>query len=165
MHRDGLTRPPRPLRVTPLLALVPLVATLGGCGSATDRGGFTSSERAAAQTALDTLKNTSVTTIVLHTSAVSGLPSVCTVGLLSRKPMTFRLLMGWRGRAPAYGVGVDSSWLVLEVGEGGPNQHNWRLHTAQDARAYTAALRDSTTKPYQNCQILSSGRLNVLPVG
>jgi len=164
MHRDGLTRRARPGRVLPLLFVVPLAVTLAGCGRATDRGGFTASERAAAQTALDTLRDTSVTTIVLHTSAVSGLPSTCSVRLLSRKPMTFRLLMGWRGRAATYGVGVDFSWLVLEIGDNGPNERGWRLHTAQDARAYRAALSDSTTKPYEECQILVSGRLNVLPV-
>jgi hypothetical protein len=165
MHRDRLTPSARPVRVVPVVILSSLTVILAGCGAVTDRGGFTSSQRAAAQNALDTLKNTSVTTIVLHTSAVSGLPSACSVRLLSRKPMTFRLLMGWQGKAPAYGVGVDFSWLILEVGEGGPNEGTWRLHTAQDARAYAAALRDSTTKPYQKCQILSSGRLNVLPVG
>jgi hypothetical protein len=151
-------------RVGAALALVPLVATLAGCGTATDRGGFTASERVAAQTALDTLTTTSVNTIVLHISAVSGLPSVCSVRLLSRTPMTFRLLMGWTGRAPASGVGVDFSWLVLDLGEGGPNERSWRLHTAQNARSFAVALRDRTTKPYQECQILSSGRLNVLPV-
>jgi hypothetical protein len=161
-----LTRRAGTVRVLPALALVSLAGMLAGCGAGTDRGGFTSSERAAAQTALDTLKNTSVTTIVLHTSAVSGLPSVCSVRLLRTQPITFRLLMGWRGKRPALGVGIDFSWLSMEVGEGGPSENSWRhsFHTARDARTYAAAVRDSRTKPYQNCEILSLGALKVLPV-
>jgi hypothetical protein len=141
------------------------VTGLAGCGgSGVDGGGMSASDRAAAQQALDTLKDTSVATIAIQISGTTGLPTTCRVHLVQRNPWKFELFMGWKPTNQA-ATGNTYSWLKVLVDRNGPDQRTWHLGTSPHASALTAATGDALSKPYERCEILGAGAIKAVPVG
>jgi hypothetical protein len=79
-----------------VLATAAIVA-LAGCGSeAVDSGGLTSSDRKAAQTAMDALQGSNISLqLVAITEQVQSVPAACRVRLVARHPSTFRVYVFW----------------------------------------------------------------------
>ena len=101
-----------PLRWLCLACAVAAVVALAGCGSSVDAGGFSSSDRAAAQDALDALQGSNIATQLIDLTATAGLaPAACRVHLQSRKPLAFKVYVFW---VPFSGP-QSYSWLDMTV--------------------------------------------------
>ncbi len=147
-----------------IVATVCLLA-LTGCGSGgVDAGGFSSSNRNAAQNALDTLQSTSVSTIILQLSATNEIPAICRVHLESRKPLTFKLFLAWipRGQFRQSETGNVYSWLQILLNRDGVTGNNWHVVSSPRKATLEAAYGDALSKPFDRCEILAGGGVKVL---
>jgi hypothetical protein len=149
------------------LFAVPVIVSLllTACGSrGVDAGGFTASDRKAAQSGLDTLQSTSVSTMIVQLSATNQIPAVCLVHLESRDPQTFRVFIAWepRGNFKQADTGNNYSWLTILLSSSGLKGNNWHLDNSPTKGALVAAYGDATTKPVDRCEILAAGGVRVL---
>lgn len=73
------------------------VLALAGCGSdAVDSGGLTAPDRKDAQSAMDALRNSNISTqLVTITKWVQSVPAACRIRLVSRNPNTFKVYVFW----------------------------------------------------------------------
>jgi hypothetical protein len=95
------------------LALLGVTALLAGCGSGVDSGGFSSSDRAAAQTAMTDLQSSSIPVLLVDESATAGrAPAACEVHRQSTSPDTFQIYVFW---IPFIGP-QSYAWVTMTVG-------------------------------------------------
>lgn len=144
-------------------ASIVLAAGCGGHSQGLDRGGFTTSERSAAQTGLDTLFRTSITSIVVSNTTSKGIPA-CRLHLEQKRPATFRLFIVWnpRGQFARAATGNIYSWLSVLLRQEGPNLQTWHLANIASAAAVTQQFKQAASTPVEPCQILNSGRIRLI---
>jgi peroxiredoxin len=140
-----------------------LAAGCGGHSNSVDRGGFTSAERSAAQTGLDTLLRTSISSIVVANTTSKGIP-VCRLHLEQKTPATFRLFIVWnpRGQFARAATGNIYSWLSVLLRQEGPNLQTWHLANVASPQAVTKEFKRAASAPAEPCQILNSGRIQLI---
>src|SRR6185437_12658010 len=115
------------------------------------------------QNALDVLYRTSVTSIVVTNTTQDGIP-VCRIHLERATPATFRLFIVWnpRGQFAASETGNTFSWLTVRLREEGPDLRTWRLANVADAKSVRQAYGQTLTPPVEPCQILNTGRIQIV---
>jgi peroxiredoxin len=147
------------------VALTVLIAASAGCGGSSkpDPGGFDKNQLTTAQNGLDVLYRTSVTSIVVTNTTQDGIP-VCRVHLEQASPATFRLFIVWnpRGQFAASATGNTFSWLTVRLREEGPDLRTWRLANVADAASVRQAYGRTLTPPVEPCQILNTGRIQIV---
>jgi hypothetical protein len=144
--------------------VVSALATTAGCGSTADLGGFTRGDRAAAQSALDTLQQTSIpTTLVVLTNTAGTVPTVCRVHLESVRPRTFALFVFWRPSKRA--VGGTYTWFratILDHVRQDTFHTGYVSRRAGEASVLKSHRGDAFAKPSEPCEILMNGYLRLL---
>lgn len=145
----------------------------GGGSSATDSHGFTSSDRSAAQAALNSLLPTSVSTAVIQITATSGLPAKCKVRLQSSKPPKFTLWVDWTPKLIAgQGVARALTWVRADIGLEGLYADTLKLGNVQQQTGRAAAsaklltlagAAGALTNPVEDCVLLANGDLKLVP--
>ena len=110
---DRLRASGGPLRFLPLACALGVVVALAGCGgTSVDAGGLSSSDRSAAQDALNALQGSNIATQLIDLTATAGLaPAACRVHLQSRNPLAFKVYVFW---IPYIGP-QSYSWLTMTV--------------------------------------------------
>jgi hypothetical protein len=80
-----------------LIVVAAGVLVLAGCGSnAVDSGGLTAHDRAAAQSAMDTLQNTNISLqLRAITKWVQRVPEACRIRVVSQNPSTYEVYVFW----------------------------------------------------------------------
>jgi peroxiredoxin len=146
------------------LVAVGTTLCLAGCGSTDsgDAGGFTSADRNAAQSAVDGLKTTSATTMILQLSGTHGIPAICQMRRESTSDEAFKLFIAWipQGlRAQQY-TGDTYSWLQVLFRNGVVS--NWRLASSAKRSSVAAAYGNALSQPFDRCQIMADGSVHVL---
>lgn len=154
------------------------VAVLAGCGGkARDSGGMTSSDRGAAQTALDQLRSTAIPTTLVEISNTAGaVPRVCQVHV--HGDGTYDLFVFWRPIDPQQAYAwlqgnVTKTWTKdrFHVGYAaadstpGVGSINGDGPSSRERRLQQRAQGDAFTKPFAACELLSDGTVRLLPTG
>jgi hypothetical protein len=145
-------------------AVVVCVMILTGCGgkqagSGTDEGGFAASERTAAQTALDSLNQTAVATTAMQNTGDIGYPTICTVHLVTKKPLAFRVFLAWKATTRRW-----YSWLQASIGPSGLAGHySFRAGNEASATALNAHVGNALNKPFEYCEITNAGTFSLIP--
>ena len=154
-------------------ALALFALALSACGSTqkTDSGGFTRAQRAAAQSALDLTRETSIPSRVVALSYQSGTaPSTCTVLPNTTKPGTFRLLVAWVPNHPGY-LGLPESVLAATIDESSASKDSYDVVTyrnrlgkavPESVRVSAGFVRAALTKPAEQCEVLDNGKLQLV---
>jgi hypothetical protein len=148
-----------------------LSACGGGGGGGTDRNGFTSNDRAAAQAALNSLQPTAVPDTVVQLTATSGLPAACKVHLVTSNPPRFTLWIDW---TPINHQGAMTtramSWVKAQIGLSGVNGDTLKsgfIQSIGDRQTAYNKLRatagNAFSNPSEDCQLLANGDLALLP--
>ena len=148
-----------------LLIAVAVATSLVGCGgghssTGVDKGGFTQTQRDAAQTGLDTLQHMSVSAIVLQTTTSKGLP-VCRIHLARKSPAIFDLLLVWipKGQYATSATGNRYAWLRMTFDAQGPDLRSWNFGNAPDYAKVKESYGNALSQPVEPCVILNSGRI------
>jgi hypothetical protein len=137
-----------------------------GCGgSSVDKGGFTSKQRQSAQTVLDGLKETSVPITLYSLTETADLPpAACKLHLVSGN--NYKLFVWWKPYQPRV-QSVSYTWFTATLT---PNTALDKFHVEfssglapmkQAVAAHTPA--GVLAKPVENCEILESGNVRLLP--
>jgi hypothetical protein len=145
-----------------------ILSACGGNGGV-DRGGFTASDRAAAQSALDSLEATSVpTTLVQTTGIAAAAPDVCQIRIQSRKPTTFELFLFWTPAKisdPVRGAGDPGyTWFeaTLSAHVVEDTFHIGHVEAKLPRTKILRAHADSVfSKPSKPCELLTNGYLRL----
>ena len=96
-----------------------------------DSGGLTAHERQAAQSALDSLKNSNISfQLVSITKWVQSVPAACRIHLVSGNPTTFKIYVFWIPWLAA----EPYVWLNMDV-TNDPRTSTFRLGTVQPVLA------------------------------
>ncbi len=155
-----------------VLAAVTLAST--GCGSTqkVDQGGFTTSQRATAQSALDLLQATPIPRAVVAISYQSGqAPTTCVVLPAAGTTKTFKLYVAWKPNRPDF-MSVPQSVLEATIAAGSSKSDTFQItsfggggrHPKPEPPNIEADLvRAVLAKPGETCQVLESGRLRLAP--
>jgi hypothetical protein len=155
------------------LAALGLTALLAGCGGSggADANGFTTADRTAAQTALDTLQPTSISRVLVQISDTEHIPDTCTVHLVSPNPRVFRVFVQWIPHGTDLANGNGYSWLEAVLYPNGKAPALRMGTIPADVPAKTAMHQleshygTAFDKPYENCEVLANGRLWGLKAG
>jgi hypothetical protein len=101
---------------------------LGGCtADGADSGGLTASDRKAAQTAVDSLRDSNIANqLVTITQWVQSVPAACRVRLASRDPETYQVYVFWIPWLAA----APYVWVDMSV-TGDPRTSTFHLGTSQ----------------------------------
>ena len=151
-------------RVVAMTVVVVSTVATAGCGQSVDKGGFSSADRAAAETALGALEQTNVpTTLVVLTNTAGTVPTVCRVHMESKQPRRFGLFILWRPSKRVFrgtytwfrasltpDVKSDrfrSGYVPVEGGEAGVVKSN---------------AGDILSRPSESCEILMNGDVRLL---
>ena len=149
------------------LAFVALAAVLAGCGggsSAVDRGGFTASERSAAQDALNALSQTAVATTAVQNVGVIGYPMTCVVHMQAKKPLTFKLFLSWA--SPAEANRSFYSWVKAVIGPDGlKRDYSFSAGNETQLADLQSRVGNATAKPWEPCEITNVGTFSLVPFG
>jgi hypothetical protein len=134
-------------RVREQAVLLVVVAAAGlalaGCGGGggVDSGGLTSGDRAAAQSAMDTLRNSNISfQLVTITQWVQNVPAACRVRLVSGSPNTYEVYLFWIPWLAA----EPYVWLNMKV-TGDPRTSTFHLGTVQPILPGGKLRRDGRT--------------------
>ena len=153
------------------LALGVLALAACGGGQATDAGGFTAAQRAAAQSALRLVAQTAIPRRVLALSFQAGTaPSTCTVLPAQGRQGSFRLLVAWVPDLPGY-LTLPQSVLAATIDASSPRKDSFDVVTFRDRRGRplptpvgvrAGFVRAALTKPAEQCQVLDDGALELV---
>jgi hypothetical protein len=146
-----------------LCVAVVLAAATAACGSSSepvDKGGFSSKDRAQAQTALNTIKGTSVPGTIVQLTATIGLPIVCRVHFANNDRKTLQLIMSWK---PIPRSGNAFTWFSASLRSTGIVPNSMHLGTADTLKAIESKYGPAYTRPFEPCQINAFGYLTAVP--
>jgi hypothetical protein len=154
-----------------LLVPVAAVIVLAGCGSSShvDGGGFTSTQRTAAQAALDRLQKTGLPRSVVAISYQTGQAPVTCIVLPTAADDRFQLVIAWKPDRADY-ASIPQSVLVATIGSSSRDVH-YRVTSfgggpsgaKEPASVAAAVVRASLAKPAEQCQVLENSRLRLVP--
>jgi hypothetical protein len=146
------------------------VVALTACGSkpSVDKGGFTSSQRQAAQAALGLLGKTTIPREVLALSFQTGqAPNVCSVLPRASSTALFDLFMAWNPTRPAY-RNMPQSVLQAAIGVSSAKRDSYHVTTFGGQRGKpeppeikATLARVALTRPAEQCEVLEDGRLQI----
>ncbi len=153
-----------------VLAACSLAATACGSAQSVDKGGFTSGERKAAQTALDLLQQTTIPRSVVAISYQSGqAPTTCIVLPKAGAPGVFDLFVAWKPNRPDF-MSVPQSVLLATIGEATSKNDRFQItsfggggrHPKPEPVSVEASLvRAELAKPAETCEVLENGHLRL----
>ena len=143
---------------------------LAACGSrpSVDKGGFTSSQRQAAQTALDLLGQTAIPRQVLTLSFQTGqAPNTCSVLPKASSEELFELFMSWNPTRPAY-RNMPQSVLQAAISVTSAKHDTYHVTSfggqngkPEPPEIKATLARVALTRPAEQCQVLEDGRLQI----
>jgi hypothetical protein len=149
---------------TSALFLSPILVASSCGGSTTDKGGFTSADRAAAQVVLDSLQQTSIpTTLVVFTNTAGTVPVACRIHLESKNPPRYTLFILWRPSMRA--VGGTYTWFRATLGRDAAQDtfaSGYVPRRVRQSRVLSSQRRDAFARPNEPCEILMNGYLRLL---
>jgi hypothetical protein len=158
-------------------AAMAIAVTVAGCGSgggSVDAGGFTSSLRHSAQTALDNLKWTPIPVTLTQISATDQVLNTCTVHVLTTQPLVFQLFMDWNpefaGKKLSVAESVDEqrvrfTWLQVDIPASGATptfklgQIPGNVPIGQATRDLESHYGPAFQKPLESCEQLTNGSI------
>jgi hypothetical protein len=155
--------------VTRLALLAAAALVVAGCGSGgtkVDEGGFTSAQRAAAQSALDRLRQTSIPRRIVAISYRSGqAPATCTVMPGTGSDGSFRLVVAWGVLRPQY-KSVPRNLIEATIG---PTAKDVRFRVTpfggpvpESPTVQATLARAALAHPAEQCEVLESGSLQLV---
>jgi hypothetical protein len=139
------------------------VVALPACGgSKVDAGGFTSSDRSAAEQALAQLANTAVWTTAAKATYTEGFPPTkCVVHIQKRKPLLFDVFMTW---VPPPNANRTYTWLRALIGpDGVRGDYSFDYGNEVSQAALTSHYGSAFAKPVLNCLVLVNRKFALLP--
>jgi hypothetical protein len=150
---------------TGFVAALCAVALAACGGGGTDRGGFTSGDRKAAESVLALLAQTAVYTSAVKTSYTQGFPpTACVVHIEKRRPLTFKVFMSWVPQlTPGEAQGRTYAWLEAVIGPQGLKQdYSFRTGNEATEAALKTRYKDAFAKPVEKCLVLQNQRFALL---
>jgi hypothetical protein len=124
-----------------IVALVGGLALAGCTSEPADSGALTGSARKSAQSALDTLQDSNISTqLVTITRWVQSSPAACRVRLVSESPSTYKVYVFWTPWLAA----APYVWLNMKVTDD-PHASTFHLGTAQPVLPGGRLNRDGRT--------------------
>lgn len=162
------------LAATAAAAAAVLLAGCGSGGGSPDAGGFTSSLRHSAQTALDNLKWTPIPLTLTQISATDQVLNTCTVHVLTAKPLVFQLFMDWNpafaGKKLSTAESVDEqrvrfTWLQVDIPASGTTpsfklgQIPGNVPIVKATHELESHYGPAFEKPVESCEQLTNGNI------
>ena len=142
----------------------------GGSSSSVDKGGFTTAERASAQSALDHLQQTPIPRAIVAISFQTGsAPSTCVVLPNANSRSAFKLVVAWKPSRPDF-MSVPQS--VLEASMNVASSKNDAFHISsfgggghkpkpEPANIEADVVRANVASIAERCEVLESGHLRL----
>ncbi|MBV8079762.1 MAG: hypothetical protein JO186_05225 [Actinobacteria bacterium] len=145
------------------------LATLTACGSkqSVDSGGFTSSQRRAAQSALSLLDQTPIPRRVVALSFQAGqAPPTCIVVPRAGTGSSFELYIAWKPSGEAY-LNAPQTVIQATIHTTSVKADSYSVASFQPGslptREQAVLVRAMLAKPADPCQVLATGQLQLVP--